>query len=212
MGRLVLNTARLKETRKVNIGRVIIFCEGKTEKFYFEFFAEIINKNKYSEIEVKLEEACGNARAVLNYANDFLSRDENSAKYSNHSKYLVFDCDAPPNIQSVIIEASDYNLLVSNFLFETWLLMHFEDVLEQIPKRQIYKRLSEHLQTDYKKGHKGITRAILQKGEAIKAIENGQMLDRKFKEENKCIFSNILEMNPYVNLHILIEQFLVAIS
>lgn len=44
MGRTLLSPQRLAETKKTNIGRIIIFCEGKTEKYYF---AKIIKKNKY---------------------------------------------------------------------------------------------------------------------------------------------------------------------
>ena len=35
MGRTQLSPKRLSETKKTNIGRIIIFCEGKTEKYYF---------------------------------------------------------------------------------------------------------------------------------------------------------------------------------
>jgi len=44
MGRKQLSPQRLFETKKTNIGRIIIFCEGKTKKYYFDYFAEIINK------------------------------------------------------------------------------------------------------------------------------------------------------------------------
>lgn len=57
MGRTLLSPQRLVETKQTNIGRIIIFCEGKTEKYYFEYFAEIIKKNKYTDIEVVLETA-----------------------------------------------------------------------------------------------------------------------------------------------------------
>jgi len=36
MGRTQLTPRRLSETKKTNIGRIIIFCEGKTEKYYFD--------------------------------------------------------------------------------------------------------------------------------------------------------------------------------
>lgn len=47
MGRTRLSPQRLSETKKTNIGRIIIFCEGKTEKYYFDYFAEIMKKRKY---------------------------------------------------------------------------------------------------------------------------------------------------------------------
>ena len=136
MGRTQLSPQRLSETKKTNIGRIIIFCEGKTEKYYFDYFAEIIKKNKYTDVEVILETADGNAQTVLNFANKFMNNEKHNQKFSTYGKYLAFDCDAPPDIQSVVLAANEYELLISNHLFETWLLMHFEDVEKKISKKE----------------------------------------------------------------------------
>lgn len=212
MGRTQLSPQRLSETKKTNIGHIIIFCEGKTEKFYFDYFAEIIKKSKYTEVEVVLETANGNAQTVLNYANSFMSDEEHNHKYSTYGKYLVFDCDAPLNIQSVILAAKDYELLISNYLFETWLLMHFEEVDTKLTKRQTYRRLSEYLNGAYLKGHKGKTREIIQNGDIEKAIDNAKILELQYTAEGKIAYTSIKDMNPYTNVHKLIEQFMVEIS
>lgn len=102
MGRTQLSPQRLTETQKVNIGRIIIFCEGKTEKYYFNYFAEIIKKSKYTDVEVVLETANGNAQTVLTYADKFMSDEECNRRFSTYGKYLAFDCDDPPNIQDVV--------------------------------------------------------------------------------------------------------------
>ena len=94
MGRTQLSPQRLSETKKLNIGRMIIFCEGKTEKYYFDYFAEILKKNKYTDVEVVLETANGNARTVLNFANAFMADDRNNRKYSTYGKYLAFEAGA----------------------------------------------------------------------------------------------------------------------
>ena len=56
----------------------------------------------------------------------------NLLKYLYYEKHLVFDCDAPDNIQEVItkMRKSDngYILDYSNLLFETWLVMHFQNL------------------------------------------------------------------------------------
>ena len=44
MGRTVLSNQRLTEIKKTNIGRIIIFCEGKTEKFYFDYFVQKLSE------------------------------------------------------------------------------------------------------------------------------------------------------------------------
>lgn len=212
MGRTQLSPQRLSETKKTNIGRIIIFCEGKTEKYYFDYFAEIIKKNKYTDVEVILETANGNAQTVLNCANKFMAEEEHNRKFNTYGKYLAFDCDDPPNIQSVVVAAAGYELLISNHLFEIWLLMHFEDVKEKISKREIYRRLSEHLHSTYSKGHKGKTREIVQNGNIEKAIDNARNLEKQYVAKGKNIFTNINDMNPFTSVYKLIEQFMVEIS
>ncbi len=212
MSRTQLSPQRLSETKKANIGRIIIFCEGKTEKYYFDYFAEIIKKNKYTDVEVILETANGNAQTVLNFANEFMSDEKNNQKFNNYCKYLSFDCDDPPEIQAVVLAAKEYELLISNHLFETWLLMHFEDVEKKISKREIYRRLSFHLHGVYSKGHKGKTREIVQNGNIEKAIDNARTLEKQYDAEGKNIYTNIKDMNPFTSVYKLIEQFMVEIS
>ncbi|GFI09435.1 hypothetical protein IMSAGC007_01896 [Lachnospiraceae bacterium] len=212
MGRTRLSPQRLSETKKTNIGRILIFCEGKTEKYYFDYFAEIIKKNKYTDIEVVLETANGNAQTVLNFADDFMNDEKNNQKFNTYGKYLAFDCDDPPDIQAVVQAAAEYELLISNHLFETWLLMHFEDVEEKISKKEIYRRLSSHLYGTYSKGHEGKTREIVQNGNIEKAIDNARALEKQYSAEGKSIFTNMKEMNPYTSVYKLVEQFMVEIS
>jgi hypothetical protein len=211
MGRTQLSSQRRLEIKRTNIGRIIIFCEGKTETYYFDYFAEIIKKNKYTNVEAVLETADGNAQTVLNYAKRFMAEEENNRKYNTYGKYLAFDCDDPPDIQSVVLSSRDYELLISNYLFETWLLMHFEEVDEKLSKREVYRRLSDRLHSTYSKGHKGKTREIVQNGDIGKAIDNAKALEQQYEVQGKTVFANIKEMNPYTSVHKLIEQFLVEI-
>lgn len=216
MGRTELSPQRLSQTKKTNIGRIIIFCEGKTEKFYFDYFAEIIKKNKYTEVKVEIEPANGNAQTVLNFANGYMGREENNRKYSQYGMYLAFDCDDPPDIQAVISASQTcdkkYELLISNYLFETWLLMHFEDVDVKLSKRETYHRLSSHLRDAYSKGYRGKAREILLNGNIEKAIDNAKALEEAYVAQGKSIYLSVKDMNPYTSVHKLIEQFMVEIS
>lgn len=75
MARLQLSQQRVTAAKKLNIGKVLLFCEGNTEKYYFDYFAQIINKdeNKYNNVIIATEAANGNAQTVLNHSIDFLS-------------------------------------------------------------------------------------------------------------------------------------------
>ncbi len=218
MARLQLSQQRVTAAKKLNIGKVILFCEGNTEKYYFDYFAQIINKNenKYNNVIIATEAANGNAQTVLNHSIDFLSIEANNRLFSNYGKYLVFDCDAPQDIASVITQAkantNNYHLLVSNHFFETWLLMHFEEVDEKLSKRKTYERLSSHLTSQYKKGQKGRTREIILNGDLEKAIENARTLENKYIQLGKSIYDSIDDMNPYSNVYTLVEQLMLLIS
>ncbi|MDD6395543.1 MAG: RloB family protein [Firmicutes bacterium] len=216
MPRTKLSRERLVYVRETYVGRIIIFCEGQTEQYYFDYFADILNKDKYNDVEVKTELGGGNAQGVLNAANKFLKDEHNNRKFDKYKKYLAFDCDAPSDVQRVINDAAasanDYKLLVSNFLFEVWLLMHFEDITEEYKRQTIYNKLTEHLNVEYKKASKGIIRKVISNGDIEKAIENAKLLDEQYAKENKSIFSSIEIMNPYTNVYELVEQLLVAIS
>ena len=152
------------------------------------------------------------AIGYLNFANEFMNNERHNQKFNTYGKYLAFDCDDPPDIQSVVLAATEYELLISNHLFETWLLMHFEDVEEKISKNEIYRRLSFHLRGTYSKGHKGKTREIVQNGNIEKAIDNASALEKQYDAEEKSIFTNIKDMNPFTSVYKLIEQFMVEIS
>lgn len=218
MPRLRLSSPRTTQTKNKNLGKIILFCEGVTEKYYFDYFADIINKdgNKYNNVVIKTETASGNAQRVLDFAEDFLKTEENNRLYSSYGKHLIFDCDAPKDISAVITSAtncdSDYILNVSNYFFETWLLMHFEDIDKHLSKRMTYQQLSQHLSNKYRKGNKGYIREILSNGDVDKAIENAKQLEQKYENAGMTIFNSINKMNPYTNMYKLVEQLMLIIS
>lgn len=154
----------------------------------------------------------GNAQTVLTYANNFMYDEVHNRKFSTYGKYLAFDCDDPSNIQAVIQAANEYELLISNYLFETWLLMHFEEVEIKLSKQHIYRRLSAYLHSSYAKGHKGKTREIVQNGNIENAIDNAKALERQYAIKGMSVFTSIKDMNPYTSVHRLVEQFMVEVS
>ena len=70
MGRTLLSPREI-ENKDLHIGKILIFCEGSTEENYFDFFKKKI-KDKFSNIVIETQMVGSNARAVLNYAEDFL--------------------------------------------------------------------------------------------------------------------------------------------
>jgi hypothetical protein len=217
MARLNLSIEKQTGQKNENLGKLILFCEGHTEKNYFNYFATIIkdNPNKYSHIKIELIPAEGNAKRVLNFANEYLSDDNNAKTYSLYEKYLIFDCDAPLEITQVILEmrrSNAYILLPTNLLFETWLLMHFEEVGSRLKKAETYKRLEEALgisNYDAEKASEGIIRKIIDNGDSVKmAISNAKRLEQMYKNKNFMIEKDIENMNPFTAVHTLVEHIL----
>lgn len=81
VGRTKLSKERVVEIKKENIGKIIIFCEGMTEKNYLDYFAEIINKNKFTDVHIETETANGNAKTVFDFAETFLMEEVNNRDY-----------------------------------------------------------------------------------------------------------------------------------
>lgn len=220
-----LNPARQRElgSRPLHLGKVLLFCEGHTEKNYFEYLAGVLSKtqSKYTTIEIRCENAQGNAQGVLNYANVFLEKDEQAAKYAAYEKHLVFDCDAPDGIVGVIREARSsphqYELAVTNLVFEVWLIMHHEIVEQPLPKREAFSRMATLLGVqDYhskEKAQLGTIRLIVQSTQHIlNAIANAERLEWQALNNNYDVVSNLAEMNPYTTVHHLTRRIVAEIG
>lgn len=208
---------RETETRLSNLGKVLLICEGPTEVFYFEYFAEIIrnNQNKYAHLDIESIPAEGNARRVLNFAEEFLQDESNLRKYALYEKHLVFDCDAPTEIERVIIDmlssTNNYTLSLTNLLFETWLLMHFEQVepLYSNTKTKIENRLEASLGKEYTKADSGLIRQIIGNGDNLRnAISHAHVLEERYKNDNLSLERDIRQMNPFTTVHSLMERIL----
>lgn len=224
MPRLVNGERKITNPKPENAGKLLIFCEGHTEYNYLNYFRSYIDNNlraKYSDIVIEPINAEGNAMHVYNYAEEFLEIEENASKYLHYEKHLVFDCDAPENIQEVIAlmknSENHYILDYSNLLFETWLVMHFRNLEpdKNNNKRAILKLMRDYLDvtkyTKKMKASKGTIGKILGSNgnEKIRAaIENAKLLEKHWKDTGKDMDKDITQMNPAVDIYKLIERLL----
>jgi hypothetical protein len=214
----------LSQERKIShkkqfLGKVIIFCEGTTEFNYFNYFKVKLDskRNKYINLELEaIDVAGGGAISIFNKVNEFLENPVNH-KYQYHEKVIVFDLDDPKKRELMIktlieMSKSDYGftLLYSYKSFEVWLLMHLLEVTLPMTKRQLKEKIREQLNiTRYIKSSKGMISKILHDESNVKnAIENAKNLDKKYREENLKIVSSYKEMNPFTNVHKLVEEIL----
>lgn len=224
MPRLVNGERKIIDPKPENAGKLLIFCEGATEYNYLNYFKKYIDNNlrvRYSNIVIESINAEGNAIHVYNYAEDFLKKDENASKYLYYEKHLVFDCDAPKDIQRVIelMNQSNNNYILdySNLLFETWLVMHFQNLEpdNENSKRTIIKLMRDYLgvtrYTSKIKAAEGTIGKILGSNgnERIRAaIENAKFLEKHWEDAGLNIEKDIVKMNPSVDVYKLIERLL----
>ena len=193
MSRLVNGERKITNPKPENAGKLLIFCEGHTEYNYLDYFRNYIKNNlraKYSDIVIEPINAEGNAMHVYNYAEEFLGKDGNASKYMYYEKHL---------------------------LFETWLVMHFQnlDPYKDNSKREIIKLMRHYLNvtkyTNKIKASRGTIGKILGSNgnEKIRAaIENAKLLEKHWKDTGKDMDKDITQMNPSVDIYKLIERLL----
>lgn len=227
MARLDLTKPRSIDTVDLHLGRVLLFCEGLTECNYFNHFSVIIRNagNKFASIELVCVPANGNARAVLDYAETYLSHPDHIIRYREFETFLVFDCDSPTDIESVLEQAlrdNKYGLLLTNKSFETWLLMHFEHPQPggSPSNRTIRTALARNLDRrsfgKREKSSPGLIRKIIGDGSSVHfAIENAERLRESYfpdGENMDRLTAEIRETDPYTRVDILMKRILVTYS
>ena len=224
LGRLVNGERKISNPKPENAGSLLIFCEGSTEYNYLSYFKEYLEYNlkvHYSNIVLEPINAEGNAMHVYSYAEEFLADDTNRAKYDLYEKHLVFDCDAPENIEEVLrlmsASENDYVIDYSNLLFETWLVMHFMILAPEMNngKRKMYETMREFLGVENygsaEKADVGTIKKLLSDDgnrRIREAVGNAKLLEQHWIEAGKTLPDKIREMNPSVSIHILIERLL----
>ena len=224
MGRLVNGERKINNPKPENAGSLLIFCEGSTEYNYLSYFKLYLEHNlkvQYSSIVLEPINAEGNAMHVYNYAEEFLKDDTNRRKYDLYEKHLVFDCDAPENIEEVLTlmnsSENEYGIDYSNLLFETWLVMHFRILEPEMNngKSKIYEAMRFFLGIENygsaEKADVGTVKKLLSDdgNRRIRgAIENAKMLEKHWLGLGKTVPNNVKEMNPSVSVHVLVERLL----
>lgn len=227
MGRLVNGVRTIDNPRPRHIGKLLIFCEGSTEYNYFSYLNQYLIHNvkaRYSEIVIEQIEAIntkGNAQNVFNYAEKYLGDQTNAQKYSLYEKHLVFDCDAPDDIQSVIKQMrespNEYVLDYTCLLFETWLLMHMQvlDPKVELKRRKVYSSMRDLLGVPHYnskvKAAPGTIASILGAGGNARiraAIANAKTINDFWRNEGLSFEENVKKMNPSTNLDKVVEDIL----
>lgn len=174
----------------------MIFCEGETEKYYFDML-----KSKYSSgnvMPIKSEVVTGNSLNLVENAISKMSAEKH--KYDFEKTYVVYDKDneTRKDIEKALQLAKDNGIITiyTNECFEYWVLLHYKKTSAFNNSAQLYKLLQKEmdLKCSYSdiKG-KEVSNYLLDKVHI--AFNNAQLLDM-----TEVVFDNILQ-NPYTNIH-----------
>lgn len=194
------NARNLKE-------RIVIYCEGQTEKQYFDMLSK-----KYRGITINTKrigvktKVMGNT-APIHLVNEAIKNLQSDKKdYQIDQAYVVFDNDdhTPAEITEAIHLATkhQFEVIYSNISFDLWILLHFQPVNNHMTKREIYNRLNVLFQVvSYQNDLKGINLSNYLEDLVVHAYANAQQL---ISNPNPVI--HYINKNPYVNLHQFIKK------
>lgn len=196
--------ARLRRSRELNL-KILILCEGKTEKNYLLEIKNQLPREKQRGIQIDVEEFKRND--PLNLVNESIRRKQRAklegAPYD--IIWVVFDHDNLPNRDKAFIKANSNSIEVaySSINIEFWYVIHFQYSTKQFSNGDECKRyLTKNFIPDYKPGK---TRMLpyLEKN-LEKAYKNAVSL-RLYKQAEIESGVKEWEANPYLTIDKLIE-------
>ncbi|UUX35197.1 RloB family protein [Fundicoccus culcitae] len=172
-----------------------IYCEGKTEKLYFDMLSRKYN----TSVSIKTFHVAKSGHKLIEHAiRDCALFDKSSIE----KKAIIFDKDELDNevIDSVVRMAINNDFLVgfSNINFEVWLLMHFQDVQHGYEKSVLNQKLEQYTGVQNYHATKGSLEVVNQFEDYV----NDAML-RGLRSGS--LERNNYTQNPYTNLTGIIE-------
>lgn len=193
--------ARKRRSDKKLNKKIYIFCEGKTEKNYFDMLARKYRKS--TQISITAKEVSKTAIDLINYANNSINQLSKQKKEEIGQIFIIFDKDqiTETSIKKSFEKARklNYNIGFSNASFELWVLLHFVDVNRHLNQKDLERRLEKELKLDNYSRSKGSIDMISKLEDNVYlAMKNGSKFDDDYAE--KC------DNNPYTNLKYVIEE------
>jgi hypothetical protein len=183
--------------------RILILCEGITEKNYFQAIKEDSEyKQALSAIHPKVVAAKN--PTPENIVKEAIDRSEKEAQLGNpyDSVWVVFDHDNHTHREKAYAKAksSSFNIAFSAIAFEYWYLIHFVKTAKAFTNANALKTaLKEHYPT-YEKAKQNDF-AIL-KPNLSQAIENADWLRNQVSDEEKAITDH----NPWTDVDVLVSK------
>lgn len=192
---------------------IIISCEGSnTEPAYFKAIKEKLSNHISALIKIELvpkEPGASEPRDIVCNLDEFLHTEYDYKGEYDDELWVVWDREKvnarKENILNILPECREknYNIAMTNPLFEFWLLLHFDDITKyntetlfindwntpSKKRRYIDKELSNILTNGYNK--KNFNRDIVTKDNIDRALEQEKLFETELEEIMNNLGSNI---------------------
>ncbi|WP_411345020.1 RloB family protein [Paenibacillus sp. WLX1005] len=177
---------------------ILIFCEGETEKLYFEMLNRKYNASNVkinNTIQVSPFVAPGQSLDLVEYVIRSIQKNPRYKKNDVEKIYVVFDKDDQDwervDMAIRLAKSNGFGVIFSNICFDIWLLMHYEDVNIALERKTIYSKLSNSMSIEN-----------YEKNKANSIIKD--ILYTKVKvahdRSQKCCDWSCMRSNPFTNI------------
>ncbi|MBC2101966.1 RloB domain-containing protein [Listeria marthii] len=189
MGRKSQNKSLKKEIK--------IYCEGKTEKIYFDLLKQ---KYRLPHVNVRIKGEKGQSFALVKYVLRSLDKMSLTERNKIDKILVVFDKDDDSweAIENAfkLAKANNIGVCFSNECFELWLLGHFEKIhnKKKWSRKLLYTKLTQILKVksyEDEKANKTIIQRIFTKIDATES--NCDNFSDDFKKMNYCDMKNTIK-------------------
>jgi len=175
-----------------------IFCEGETEKYYFQ---KLKAEERIGRVNVKSTKKTG-SKNIVKYATTFTKHNNDFSK--GDTVFCVFDRDKNTNKQlkeaKREAERHGIKIIFSNPSFEFWLLIHYQLHTTSCENDDILTKLKKFI-PDYHKADPELY--LITRNNIETAKTNSQKIIEMYRDKNVELISR--ESNPVTLVNNLIE-------
>lgn len=184
-----------RKSRNLNTKKQkIIYCEGKSEKAYFDML-----RRKYNSSNVEIE--CLE-EGELNCIKDAITHIEKEKK-TKFEKYIAIDADKMSNIDIdqcyKLCKENDIKILFSNVCFEVWILSHYIKLNadQECTANWLYSKLKLKMDIESYQRFKGDDYTNYIYDNIQQACSNIEKLNEEYKKQG---IVNLKYHNPYTSI------------
>ena len=195
-----------KENKKRSLKqRILILCEGKTERLYLQGIKNTLSRAVQRDVEINISQA--KSSEPVTFINEILQK-RNIAKQEKQPYkeiWMVFD-DDNRNLKNIFQKLEKERIMTaySSISIEFWFILHFEKTKKQFAKHEDAHKYLLCLKRDYEK-----TNSDLWKEFETLYLQNAKnnALWLRQQQGNPDMY-NVFDCKPYTNIDLLVEKLL----